>query len=105
MTELVDSDSAKAKNIIDMALGFTAMMRIFSEGSKSKIEQKLEDLFGNLANINTRDEYDAYHRGFCLWFTREIQTARKKMKNGGFRLSTRPALIIWSRCQGPRHSD
>jgi hypothetical protein len=85
LTQLADSDSAKTKNIIDMALGFTAMMRIFSEGSKSKIEQKLEHLFRNLVNINTRDDYDAYHRGFCVWFTREIQTAGKKMKNRGFR--------------------
>jgi hypothetical protein len=85
LTELADSDSAKTKNIIDMALGFTAMMRIFSEGSKSKIEQKLEDLFGNLENINTCNEYEACHQDFCIWFTHEIQTARKKVKNGGFR--------------------
>lgn len=85
MTELVDSDSAKTKNIIDMALGFTAMMRIFSEGSKSKIEQKLEDLFGNLENVIARNEYEACHREFCAWFTHEIQTAGKEMKKGGFR--------------------
>ena len=85
MTELVDSDSAKTKNIIDMALGFTAMMRIFSEGSKPKIEQKLEDLFDNLENINTCNEYEACHQEFCIWFTHKIQTAGKKTRNGGFR--------------------
>jgi len=68
-----------------MALGFTAMMRIFSEGSKPQIEQRLEDLLRNLENVNTRGEYEARHRGLCVGFTREIQTAGKKMKNGGVR--------------------
>jgi len=82
LTHHPDPESAKKKNIIDMAIGFTAMMRNFSEGSKAKIEETLEDFVGNLVNINTRDEYEACHRKFCVWFADEIVTAEKKLKNG-----------------------
>ncbi|SPF39927.1 conserved hypothetical protein [Syntrophobacter sp. SbD1] len=64
-----------------MALGFTAMIRIFSEGSKSKIETQLEEFFSKLAEIGTRYDYEVCHRSFCLWFTREIWTAEKTLKN------------------------
>ena len=37
MTERPGSEGIKTKNIIDMALGFTAMTRIFSVGSKARI--------------------------------------------------------------------
>jgi len=65
-----------------MALGFTAMMRIFSEGSKVKIQSKLEQVFSRLDKIMTRDDYEACHRSFCDWFTREVWSAEKNLKNG-----------------------
>jgi len=37
LTERPDIEGIKRKNIIDMALGFTAMTRIFSERSKARI--------------------------------------------------------------------
>jgi hypothetical protein len=37
LTERHDIEGIKSKNIIDMALGFTAMTRIFSAKSKTKI--------------------------------------------------------------------
>jgi DNA primase len=81
LTELPDIERTKRKNIIEMALGFTAMIRIFSEGSKAKIAAQLEDLFSSLGEIVTRDEYETRHRSFCEWFGREIWTAEKTLKN------------------------
>jgi hypothetical protein len=82
LTERPDIDGIKRKNIIDMALGFTAMTRIFSAKSKAKIEAQLEGLFLSLAEISIRDEYEARHRSFCKWFVQEIQTAEKRLRNG-----------------------
>jgi hypothetical protein len=72
----------KTKNIVEMAFDFTAMVRVFSKDSKEKIKSKLEEQFLSLAKLNTRDDYEAFHRRFCEWFTLEIRTAEKKLKNG-----------------------
>jgi hypothetical protein len=82
LTADLNVEETKRKNIIEMALGFTAMIRIFSGGSKTRIEVQLDRLFSSLAEINTRDEYEARHRSFCEWFSQEIWTAEKKLKNG-----------------------
>ncbi len=72
----------KRKNIIDMALTFTAMIRVFAEGSKERIATKLDKLCVNLASVESAEEYEDLHRGFCDWFVDEIKTAGKKLKNG-----------------------
>ncbi len=82
LTEQSDAELAKTKNIVEIAFDFTAMMRVFFEGSKTKIVSKLEKHFSSLAKINTREDYEAFHRTFCKWFTRKIRTAEKKLKNG-----------------------
>lgn len=87
LTERPDIEGIERKNIIDMALGFTAMTRIFSAKSKGKIETRLEMLFTNLTEINTRAEYKARHRSFCEWFAREIRTAEKRLKNSNLQPS------------------
>jgi hypothetical protein len=68
LKEQTDIEGMKRKNIIEMALVYTAMIRIFSKGSKAKIEAKLEELFSHLAEVTNRDEYESFHRSFCEWF-------------------------------------
>lgn len=82
LPDQADIEGTKRKNIIEMALGFTAMIRIFSKGSKPRIEAKLEEFFSRLAEVRTRADYQARHRSFCEWFTRKIRTAEKRLKNG-----------------------
>jgi len=77
-----DIERTKRKNIIEMSLGFTAMVRVFSKSSKAQIEAMLEEFFSRLPEIGTRGEYESRHRSFCERFTREIQTAEKRLKNG-----------------------
>ena len=67
----------KRKNIIDMALTFTATMRVFETGSKERIAKKLEEICINLASINSAEEYKDLHREFCQWFVNGIKTAEK----------------------------
>lgn len=71
----------RIKNVIDMALTFTAMIRVFEAGSKQKIAQKLEVVFSGLDEIKDQATFDKLHAEFCEWFINNIKTA-KKMKNG-----------------------
>jgi hypothetical protein len=78
-----EARTAKTKNIIDMALDFTAMTRLFSKGAKPKILLKLEDLFARFNCIHEKSSYDHLHADFCDWFTKNIEVAEKKAKNSG----------------------
>ncbi len=71
----------KLKNIIDMALTFTAMIRLFEESSKDLIAKKLKEFCTKLSDVNSRDEFDRLHLKFCEWFVSAIRTAEKKRKN------------------------
>ena len=67
----------KEKNVIDMAVSFTAMMRLFEKGSADKIKDKLNDTIKNLGNINANSDFDHLHDLFCQWFVKNIKTAKK----------------------------
>jgi hypothetical protein len=82
LTGQLNPEWTRRKNIIEMAVDFTTMMRVFSKGSATKIEEKLDDVFKSLDKICTRDHYQAFHRSFCEWFTGEIRTAEKHLRNG-----------------------
>jgi hypothetical protein len=69
---------AKTRNIIDMALTFSATLRVFSRQSKTIIAKRLEELFANLDGIAEREEFERLHAAFCGWFTNTIGTAAKK---------------------------
>jgi hypothetical protein len=72
----------KIDNIIDMAITFTAMIRVFEKNSKPKISKLLKDVFLSLSEIKTKDDYEKMHAKFCNDFSRSIKTAEKNLKNG-----------------------
>lgn len=72
----MDVEEFKRKNIIEMALGFTATIRIFEKKSKKRIAEKLEDLFLRLSHVHTPNGYEVEHRSFCNWFTKNIKLAK-----------------------------
>ncbi len=72
------ADDAKKRNIIDMALSFSAMIRLFEKGSKRKIEHQLFEEFQKLDGIKTKEEFIKFHDDFCKWFTSNIKTAKRK---------------------------
>ncbi len=76
-----EADSVKAKNVVDMAVTFTAMIRVFEEASKLKIVDRLEQSFGQLSGISSKDQFEAVHSEFCEWFVGNISTASKTLKN------------------------
>jgi hypothetical protein len=76
MDALELAKQAKKQNIIDMAVGFTAVMPLFQEGSVDLIKEKLADLFENLDRISSDQDFSKMHRGFCQWFVKTIRLAK-----------------------------
>jgi hypothetical protein len=79
--------ATKTKNIIEMALGFSVMTRVFSEGSKTTIFNGLEGFFTRVIRAAAKEDYESVHTDFCAWFTEHIRTAEKKLKNGRIKAS------------------
>lgn len=86
MSELELAEDAKRSNILDMALTFTAMMRVFAKGSKERIARQLGELTSGLPAITSAEEYERTHKAFCECFCREVRTAERKLRSG----KTRP---------------
>ena len=66
----------KKQNIIDMAVGFSAMIPLFQEGSVDLIKEKLAGLFEGLDRISSDQDFSKMHRGFCQWFVKTIRLAK-----------------------------
>jgi len=81
VTNLEIAEQKKIQNIIDMALTFTAMVRLFSKGSKTSIANKFEEFCTNLRNIESASSYEKFHESFCNWFCENIQTAQRILRN------------------------
>ena len=81
MNQIEEAYSIRNKNIIDIAVSFSAMIRVFEQGSKQKIVGKLENSFSLLANIDGKDDFERIHSDFCEWFVKNVLTAEKVLKN------------------------
>lgn len=76
-----EAESMKVLNVIDMAVTFTAMTRIFEEDSKRKISSELYSSLKKLSGVSNLQEYELIHSEFCNWFVSRISTAHKILKN------------------------
>jgi hypothetical protein len=76
MDALGQAEKAKKQNMIDMAVGFTAMMPLFQERSTDLIKEKLTDLFEGLDRISSDQDFSEMHRDFCKWFVKTIRLAK-----------------------------
>jgi len=71
-------EDVKRKNIIEMAIGFTVMMRVFRKASIDPIKTKLTDfLFNGIESVTTKESFDRIHNEFCEWFVKNISMAKK----------------------------
>jgi len=73
-------DSAKL-NVVDMALGFTSMMRLFEKGSKKKIRTQVIELLPRIYACRSELEFRNAHNDFCQWGIDNIRRA-KRIKDG-----------------------
>jgi len=70
-------EEAKTKNIIDMAIGFSAMTRVFEKKSTEKIVNKFESTLPQITSLQNDRAFQNLHDDFCQWFTQNIKTAKK----------------------------
>lgn len=61
---------AKTKNVIDMAIRFSVMGRVFKPGSSRLISRKLEMTIGQFG----KEDFEELHSSFCRWFMKRIKT-------------------------------
>jgi hypothetical protein len=73
-TEL--AKEAKQQSIIDMAIGYTAMMPFFQERSTDLIRKKLAVLFEGLKNVRSDQDFGKIHSDFCQWFVKTVRLAK-----------------------------
>jgi len=90
MSNQSKTETIKKRNIIDMALTFTAMIRVFEKKSKERITDKIYELSKKLEEIHTKEQFEEIHSEFCHWFVAEIKTAERILKNKA-RKEARPA--------------
>ena len=81
MNQRDEADSIRAKNVVDMAVTFTAMIRVFEKDSKQKIVDRLEKSLAKLDGVSSEKEFNGVHSEFCEWFVKNIATASKTLKN------------------------
>lgn len=78
MKQKADKDKIKLQNIIDIAVSFSAMGRVFEKGSAEKIKDRMNKTIGDFLNLTSKEEYCRKHDNFCRWFCENIKTAERK---------------------------
>ena len=94
------AEEIKQKNVIDMGLTFSAMIRLFEKDTKQKIACKLYEELQNIKDVKTLEEFNEFHNNFCAWFTKNIKTAQKErdnkiIKTPGYALYGHAAKLIY----------
>ena len=67
-------------NILDMALSFTAMFRLYEEKSKTVLHTKLLSDLDEIFISQSIDEFERHHESFCNYGTQNIILTKKKIK-------------------------
>jgi len=78
-----DPEYIKRYNIIDMGLGFSAMIRNFVKGSKDvkgskeKLHGKIMEDIERIFMATTKATFDEIHATFCKWGVKNIVLAER----------------------------
>lgn len=71
-------DRIRFKNIIDIGLTASAMIRLFSKGTKeSKLRCRTTETVEQILKVESEPEFRAIHSHFCQWGTDKITLAKK----------------------------
>ena len=87
MDQSEEAKSIRKKNIIDIAVSFSAMNRLFEQGSKQRIAKQLESFLDLLEGVKSKDDFETIHSDFCEWFVQNVFTAEKVLKNKKIKMS------------------
>ena len=67
---------AKKKNVVDMAVGFTKMPRVFIKGNTALIKEHLVEILDGLDEIGSYDDLMKMHDDFYKWCLENITPAK-----------------------------
>jgi hypothetical protein len=73
-----EASLVKIKNVIYMAITFSAMNRGIEGRAKPKIAEKLECSLGLLAGVGSKEDFEKIHSEFCEWFVNNICKSKSK---------------------------
>jgi len=76
-----DPQSIRLENIIDMGLGFSAMIRLFDKGSNRKLHEQILIEAQKIFIAESEEDFKTIHLHFCKWGVQQIILAEKR-KNG-----------------------
>jgi hypothetical protein len=85
--DISEADKVKLDNAIGMALDFTKMIRLFKRGTRAGIESQLRQVVADLERVSHQQGVAALQSRFCKWFTANVVTAEKRLKNGRLKVS------------------
>ena len=72
------AEEAKLNNIVDIALMFSAMIRLMKKGSKKQLKDKILSILNDVFHAESSTQYDMIHDNFCNWGMQSIVLAEKK---------------------------
>lgn len=75
---LNDAPVARLWNVIDMGLGFSAMMRLFGKGSKRKLRDRVLSEVDTVFDVESEKQFNEIHANFCNWGTDNIMLAERR---------------------------
>ncbi len=75
---LNDPHTARLHNVIDMGLGFSAMIRLFDRGSKGKLRARVLSEIHTVFEVESEKRFNEIHANFCNWGTHNIMLAERR---------------------------
>lgn len=81
-SQLTKEEKLRLRFIMEMGLTWSGMVRVFDEGSKEKLHDRImHDFVEKFFNVESREEYVKIHTDFCDWGTRNIDQNRRLQKD------------------------
>ena len=67
-------------SMVEMALEWSATLRIFEKGSKGKIQKIIEEMLAPLSSVKTQETFNSLHKETCKKIIKEINLNKKLRK-------------------------
>jgi len=76
--DLKDPAVIRLSNIVDMGLTFSAMIRLYREGSKKTLHKEIVRILPEIARTKSVKLFQKVHNEFCIWGMNKLSLAEKK---------------------------
>jgi hypothetical protein len=77
LQQLKDPNDVRLFNVVDMGLTFSAMIRLYQEGSKKILHEKIINILPDIAKSDSIDSFLSTHNEFCTWGINRLSLAEK----------------------------